>query len=83
MVYAYLLVSLADPSQRYIGFTTDLKRRIASHNGGVSVHIGAPIRQEIPRDRERERRGRLGDVRSRVARSSWDFSLSDRDRVHP
>jgi predicted GIY-YIG superfamily endonuclease len=37
-VLRYLLNSLADPAQRYIGFTTDLKRRLKSHNEGASVH---------------------------------------------
>jgi predicted GIY-YIG superfamily endonuclease len=38
MFYAYLLVSIADPEQRYIGFTTDLKARVKSHNQGASIH---------------------------------------------
>ncbi|MDB5453158.1 MAG: nuclease family protein [Caulobacteraceae bacterium] len=38
MFYVYLLASIADTDQRYIGFTTDLKRRINTHNGGASVH---------------------------------------------
>ncbi len=33
-----MLVSIAHPDQRYVGFTTDLKRRINSHNEGASVH---------------------------------------------
>jgi putative endonuclease len=38
MFYVYLLISNADQSQRYIGFTTDLKQRIKAHNEGASVH---------------------------------------------
>ncbi len=38
MFYVYLLISIADQSQRYVGFTTDLKRRFKSHNEGASVH---------------------------------------------
>lgn len=36
MHYVYLLQSQSDPSQRYVGLTSDLKARIAKHNeGGV------------------------------------------------
>jgi predicted GIY-YIG superfamily endonuclease len=38
MFYVYLLMSLADPSQRYVGFITDLKQRIKSHDEGASAH---------------------------------------------
>ncbi|HEY3888801.1 MAG TPA: GIY-YIG nuclease family protein [Caulobacteraceae bacterium] len=38
MFYVYLLSSIADPAQRYVGFTADLKRRVKSHNKGASVH---------------------------------------------
>jgi putative endonuclease len=38
MFYVYLLVSVADPTQRYVGFTTDLKQRVKAHNEGASVH---------------------------------------------
>ncbi len=38
MFYVYLIKSDAYPEQRYIGFTTDLKKRIATHNAGGSVH---------------------------------------------
>ena len=36
--YVYLIRSAAYPEQRYIGFTTDLKQRLATHNAGGSVH---------------------------------------------
>jgi predicted GIY-YIG superfamily endonuclease len=32
MFYASLLISIAEPDPRYVGFTTDLKQRIKSHN---------------------------------------------------
>ena len=38
MFYVDLIRSKAFPKQRYIGFTTDLKKRIAVHNAGGSVH---------------------------------------------
>jgi len=38
MFYVYLLISIADPAQRYVGFTTDLKQRVESHNQGASEH---------------------------------------------
>ncbi len=37
MYYVYLLKS-TNYDQSYIGFTTDLKRRIADHNAGKSHH---------------------------------------------
>jgi putative endonuclease len=36
--YVYLLISVANPSKRYIGVTTDLRARLADHNGGRSPH---------------------------------------------
>jgi predicted GIY-YIG superfamily endonuclease len=36
MFYVYLLTSENNPTQRYIGLTTDLKRRLAEHNAGES-----------------------------------------------
>jgi putative endonuclease len=36
--YVYLLESEASGGERYIGLTSDLKRRIAEHNSGKSSH---------------------------------------------
>ena len=36
--YVYLIRSEAFPDQRYIGFTTDVAKRLAAHNAGGSVH---------------------------------------------
>ena len=36
--YVYLIRSETFPERRYIGFTTDLKKRLATHNAGGSVH---------------------------------------------
>jgi predicted GIY-YIG superfamily endonuclease len=38
MFYVYLIESEACPGSRYVGFTTDLKARIRTHNAGGSVH---------------------------------------------
>jgi predicted GIY-YIG superfamily endonuclease len=38
MHYVYLLESEAFAGQRYIGLTTDLKKRLADHNAGKSPH---------------------------------------------
>lgn len=38
MYYVYLLESEVSGGQRYIGLTTDLKRRLADHNAGTSSH---------------------------------------------
>lgn len=38
MHYVYLLVSVNDPSQRYIGVTSDLRARLQKHNSGKSRH---------------------------------------------
>ena len=36
--YVYLLESLEVPDQRYVGVTTDLRRRLDEHNSGKSLH---------------------------------------------
>ncbi len=38
MHYVYLLQSVSNPEQRYIGYTTDLKQRLTTHNSGNSKH---------------------------------------------
>jgi putative endonuclease len=38
MIYVYLLQSHTTPGQRYVGLTTDLKRRLTEHNAGKSPH---------------------------------------------
>jgi putative endonuclease len=38
MFYVYMLHSIDHPKHRYIGFTSDLKKRLAAHNNGESVH---------------------------------------------
>jgi len=39
MTYVYLLRSVADSERRYIGRTTDLRRRLAQHNAGDTPSI--------------------------------------------
>jgi putative endonuclease len=34
MHYVYLLENASDPKQRYIGYTSDLRRRLREHNDG-------------------------------------------------
>lgn len=38
MHYVYLLESIEHADQRYVGATSDLKRRLAEHNAGKSLH---------------------------------------------
>lgn len=38
MHYAYLLRSLANPLQTYVGFTEDLDQRLKTHNAGGCPH---------------------------------------------
>jgi predicted GIY-YIG superfamily endonuclease len=38
MRYVYLLESETFDEQRYVGVTSDLKRRLADHNAGKSSH---------------------------------------------
>ncbi len=38
MHYVYLLRSIRNPDQCYISETTDLKKRLAEHNAGLSIH---------------------------------------------
>ena len=42
MFYVYLLGSLAQPDERYVGMTNDLKRRLSDHNAGKSPHTSSP-----------------------------------------
>ena len=36
--YVYVLQSLSDPKQIYVGVTDDLKERLAEHNSEKSLH---------------------------------------------
>lgn len=38
MWYVYILRSISSPDQEYTGATADLKRRVAAHNAGKSLH---------------------------------------------
>jgi predicted GIY-YIG superfamily endonuclease len=38
MFYVYLIESEPNPQQRYVGLTTDLKKRLQEHNTGKSRH---------------------------------------------
>jgi predicted GIY-YIG superfamily endonuclease len=39
MTYVYLLRSIATPERRYIGLTTNLRRRLDQHNAGETPSI--------------------------------------------
>lgn len=41
MFYVYLIRSISNPKKTYIGYTTDLKHRLATHNSGGSVYTAA------------------------------------------
>lgn len=38
MKYVYLLQSIPHPNQHYVGLTSDIDKRLASHNAGQSTH---------------------------------------------
>jgi len=38
MYYTYILQSTNTPSEKYVGFTTNLKQRLRDHNRGHSKH---------------------------------------------
>ena len=38
MFYVYLLESISEPSERYIGFTANLKDRLKRHNADEALH---------------------------------------------
>ena len=38
MHYVYLLRSVTAPEQTYVGYTADLRTRLATHNQGGSTH---------------------------------------------
>lgn len=38
MYYVYLIQSDESPERRYVGFTTDLRKRMSTHNAGGSKH---------------------------------------------
>jgi len=38
MHYTYILESQQNPDRFYIGYTSDLKRRLTEHNSGKSTH---------------------------------------------
>ncbi|WP_224960772.1 GIY-YIG nuclease family protein [Geomonas subterranea] len=38
MKYVYYLQSIPHPDQHYVGLTTDVNSRLASHNAGQSPH---------------------------------------------
>ena len=39
MFYTYILEAIDNPDKRYIGHTTELKKRLSEHNSGRCNHI--------------------------------------------
>ena len=37
MHYVYLIESIPDPNRHYVGFTEDLRQRLADHNSGKNL----------------------------------------------
>ena len=77
MICVYLLRSISAPKQRYIGKTDDLKRRLAEHNAGKSVHTRkyAPWRLVVAIAFEDERRALEFE---RYLKSGSGHAFSDR-----
>jgi predicted GIY-YIG superfamily endonuclease len=76
MTYVYILCSMRNPKQRYIGITGDLRQRLLAHNAGLSKHTAKfrPWRVETyigfsdrEKAREFERYLKTG--------AEWGFSL--------
>ena len=38
MYYVYLIQSINFPATHYVGYTTNLKQRLETHNSGGSIH---------------------------------------------
>ena len=38
MYYVYLIRSIKYPQTVYVGYTTDIKKRLKTHNSGGSIH---------------------------------------------
>ena len=38
MYYVYIIRSIKDPEQIYVGYTSDLKKRLSNHNCGTTPH---------------------------------------------
>ena len=38
MFYVYIIRSVANWGQKYVGYTTDLRKRLNDHNSGKSAH---------------------------------------------
>lgn len=47
MYYAYIIRSLSQPEQIYIGATSDLKKRLMDHNSGHSPHTAKFVPWEV------------------------------------
>ena len=86
MFYVYLIRSEAFPEERYIGFTTDLNKRIEIHNAGGSTHtskykpwkrIGYHAFAEIRRAQEFEYYLKTGSGKAFANKRLWQIRLLD------
>jgi len=80
MRYVYLLESVKDPGQRYIGLTSNVKRRLKDHNFGKSAHtakhkpwklVAALFFQDDARAAEFERYLKTGSGQAFASRHFW------------
>ena len=86
MHYVYLLQSLSDPTQRYVGLTSDLKTRLAKHNKGDVSHTSKFLPWELrtyiafstrEQAAEFERYLRSGSGRAFASRHLWPKPVID------
>ncbi len=80
MHYFYLLRSVPNPTQRYIGLTSDLHARIRAHNAGRSPHtakhkpwhlVAAVAFEDDQRAMDFERYLKTGSGRAFATRHFW------------
>jgi predicted GIY-YIG superfamily endonuclease len=76
MIYVYILSSLRVEGERYVGITSDLRKRLAYHNSGRSTHTAKYMPWKVETyiafsDEEKAR----GFERYLKTGSGWAFSL--------
>jgi predicted GIY-YIG superfamily endonuclease len=80
MHYVYLIQSIGSPGQRYVGYTDDLKCRMADHYAGRSIHtanhrpwqlVGYIALASATKAREFERYLKVGSGHAFARRHFW------------